>query len=91
MRESNLDGHIDVRTTLIDCILLMCFETFHGNHQSAIAQVLSGLSLMEEWHRKNTGNPSDVFGASSPSPFAIEDELFQALGHLDIHNVSFAD
>lgn len=91
MRESTSEKKVDLRTMLIGCILLTCFETFHGNHQSAIAQMQSGLSLLEDWHAQHTPNLDEVLGTSSPSPFVVDDEILQALGRLDLQSMTFLD
>jgi hypothetical protein len=91
MRESTSERKVDLRTMLIGCILLACFESFHGNHQSAIAQMQSGLSLLEDWHSQNTRNSDEVLGTSSPSPFVVDDEILQALGRLDLQSMTFLD
>lgn len=85
MRESTSAKKSDLRTMLIGCILLTCFETFHGNHQSAVMQIQSGLNLIEDWYSKVTSNSDHLLGTSSPSPYILEDEIVQAFGRLDVH------
>lgn len=48
MRDAASKGRQDLRTTLITCLVIVCFETFHGNHESALAQVMTGLGLIED-------------------------------------------
>lgn len=91
MRDSTSGNEVDVRVTLLGCILVTCFETFHGNHQSAIAQIQSGLALMETWQPHTTEDGNDLSGTSSPLPFTVEDELYNAFGRLEIQMMSFAD
>jgi hypothetical protein len=93
LRKSASERKNDVRTMILGCVLTACFETFHGDHESAIAQIQSGLNLVEEWHKgnKNTKGTDNLLGTTSPSPYTIEDELMQALGRLDIQAMSFLD
>ena len=93
LRNSASERKTDVRTMLLGCVLTTCFETLQGNHQSAIAQIQSGLNLVADWHIANTKphNTDDLLGTTSPSPYMIEDELMQALGRLDIQAMSFLD
>jgi hypothetical protein len=48
MRGASIEGKQDLRTTLIACLVTFCFETFHGNHTSAVKQVIIGLDLLED-------------------------------------------
>lgn len=93
LRKTASERKSDVRTMLLGCVLTACFETFHGDHQSAIAQIQSGLSLVEDWHVgiSDSKNADNLLGTTSPSPYTIEDELMQALGRLDIQAMSFLD
>jgi len=91
MRDAASEGKQDLRTTLITCLVIVCFETFHGNHESALAQVRTGLELIEDWFTKNTTSTDDRLGITSPLPSVIEDELIHAFGRLDIQSMSFLD
>jgi len=83
----------DIRRTLLGCLVIACFEALHGNFPSAIAQVQSGLALLEEWQFRNQSNSKEqeLLGISSTLPNTIEDELHQALCRLDIQLLSFVD
>jgi hypothetical protein len=48
MRGASIEGKQDLRTTLIACLVTFYFETFHGNHASAVKQVIIGLDLLED-------------------------------------------
>ena len=48
MRKDIEKGQYDLRTTLICCILVVCFELFEGNHASALIHATSGLGLINE-------------------------------------------
>ncbi|KAF8865845.1 hypothetical protein BDZ45DRAFT_796096 [Acephala macrosclerotiorum] len=47
MRKAVLDGKQDLRTTLITCIVIICFETYSGDYESTIKQAIIGLDLIE--------------------------------------------
>lgn len=91
IRKSASERKIDMRTTLLGSLLIICFEMLHGNHQTAIAHIQSGIGLMEDWHARNTRNPTEILGTNSPSPSTVEDELLQAISRLDIQAVTFLD
>jgi len=91
IRDAASKGKQDLRTTLITCLAIVCFETFHGNHESAVAQVKTGLELIGDWFFKNARLKGDGVGIVSPMPSVIEDELIHAFGRLDIQAMSFLD
>jgi hypothetical protein len=88
MRISISEGKHDLRTTLLTCLLIICFECLHGNQESAIAQMRSGIELLEHWLARKESISSDreksaeypggltasAFGIRSPMPNVIEDE-----------------
>jgi hypothetical protein len=91
MRDAASNGKKDLRTTLITCLVIVCFETFHGNHESAVAQVRAGLDLIKDWFTKNTPSTDDGVGIKSSLPSVVEDELIHAFRRLDIQAMSFPD
>lgn len=46
MRRDMEDEKYDLRTTIISCILVVCFELFEGNHGAARIHASSGLGLI---------------------------------------------
>ncbi|KAI9734036.1 MAG: hypothetical protein M1818_006974 [Claussenomyces sp. TS43310] len=49
-RDALAKRSVPITTTLISCLLFVCFESFQGNHQSALAQIKGGLNLLKEVH-----------------------------------------
>jgi hypothetical protein len=89
MRISISENQHSLRTTLLTALLIICFECLHGNHESAIAQMKSGLDLLEDWlgsqepplideaygaHPSGRKYDASTFGLRSPAPDTIEDE-----------------
>jgi len=83
MRKSCLEGKQDLRTTLINSLLVMCFESMNGNHNAASKQVLLALALLSE----NLGGNGD---ASSPKPY-LEKELISTFERLDLSTMALTD
>lgn len=83
MRMSSLGGTQDLRTTLITCLLIMCFESFHGNHESAGKQVIIALGLIDQKF-------STRLGPISTGPNVVE-ELMHIFERLDLASMSFFD
>jgi len=89
MREAIETGKHDLRTALIASILLITFETYHGNERTALAQIESSIQLLENWSiniEKSSGEK-----VSSPAPDTVDDELVQAFDRLDVEGVIFRD
>lgn len=49
MRNAISSQKHNLRTTLLTCLLIICFESLHGNHESAIAQMQIGIRLLEDF------------------------------------------
>ncbi|KAH9214228.1 hypothetical protein DL95DRAFT_446577 [Leptodontidium sp. 2 PMI_412] len=96
MRRDIEKGQYDLRTTLICCILVVCFELFEGNHITALAHATSGLGLLNEQKHGPTqqgtaGRPEtfedslgDIFRRFNRTvrPFALE-SLFEVQDNLE--------
>lgn len=92
MREAVASGEQDLRTSLVSCLVINCFEAFHGNHELADAQIQRGNALIQDW-KKAYPNHADKFGLgfTSPAPDIVEDEIVQLFGRLEIQTNSFID
>lgn len=91
MRNDIASGTQGRRTTLIMCIILMCFEAIHGNHISAAGQLQSGLALIQDWKANQRNADKHPQGFSSPAPEVIEDFLVQTFGRMEIQSMSVFD
>ncbi|KAA8564613.1 hypothetical protein EYC84_011525 [Monilinia fructicola] len=93
-----------LRTTLLFCLLVVCFENLYGTQASATAHIKAGIRLIEAYHREHASGSEEyktekqdklqdsiTFGISSPVPSVIEDEIYQAFGLLEIAFMSFND
>lgn len=81
----------NIRTALITCVVIICFESLHGNYESATAQLRSGIALVQDWKRSHQDTLKHPQGFSSPTPYIIEDFLIQLFGRLEIQAMSFVD
>lgn len=86
MQRAVKNGKQDLRTTLITCLVIACFEAFHGNHPLANAQILTGMSLIYEW--RATFSNELPMGFQSPKPDVVEDDLVQTFGRLEVSVLS---
>ncbi|EPE30836.1 Zn2/Cys6 DNA-binding protein [Glarea lozoyensis ATCC 20868] len=71
------------RTILISVVLFTCFESFTGNHTSAISQIQHGLGLLEE--RRQQSRQQMVVKQKE----IVEDELVQMFTRLAIQAKSY--
>lgn len=91
MRNDISEGNQSIRTTLIICIIIICFEAIHGNHESAAGQLQSGLGLVQDWKSRQRDSEKHPQGFSSPAPAEIEDFLIQTFGRMEIQSMSVFD
>lgn len=68
----------DLQTALVASVLIICFETYHGNYSSAAQQIRTGVRLIEDSKRRK--------GASR-----IDDDLVRAFDRLDVQSMSHSD
>ncbi|KAL2068073.1 hypothetical protein VTL71DRAFT_16171 [Oculimacula yallundae] len=83
MRLASIGGVQDLRTTLIACIVIICFEASAGNFEQALRQAVIGLNLVGE-HLSDDD-------AASQQKVSVEKEIIDAFGRLDIHSMAFLD
>lgn len=79
MRKTESQKTLDLRTRLIACLLFICFEINHCNKQSAVAQIDTMSSLLEEQMSEQ-----NIY---TPSISAIDDELLESFRELEIQNL----
>ncbi|RKF64174.1 putative zn2 cys6 dna-binding protein [Erysiphe neolycopersici] len=91
MRHDIENGNHDIRTSLIICMIINCFEHVHGNHKSAAIQAQTGLAMVHEFQSAAQRNRLHPQGYSSPCPDQIEDFLVQSFGRLEIQSMSVFD
>jgi hypothetical protein len=62
-----------------------------GNHESAAAQLQSGLALIQDWMSRQPDPQQHPQGFSSPAPDNVEDYLVQTFGRMEIQSMSVFD
>jgi hypothetical protein len=72
----------DLRTALVASILIVCFEQYHGNYESAHRQTRTAVRLIED----STSTPTDDSKGQD-----VEQELLRAFDRLDIQSMSHTD
>ncbi|KAH9218116.1 hypothetical protein DL95DRAFT_385887 [Leptodontidium sp. 2 PMI_412] len=82
MRQALSSGNQDLRTTLITCLVIGCFEAFHGNIPLAHGQIRAGIEMLDEW-KKGYGDDY-ILSYASPNKHVVEDDLVTTFGRLEI-------
>ena len=70
-------GYAPSRTSLISCLLFICFEALQGNHDLAFQQIICGVNLLYEYESSIAGGQSSFSGH-------IDEELSQIFARLEI-------
>jgi hypothetical protein len=88
LRERLAIGNASPKVALITCLLFVCFEIIHGDLEAALAQVFSGVCLLQEWKGGSFDHLSEneMFGDLGSS---VEEQLEQMFAQLDIQARSF--
>jgi hypothetical protein len=45
---------IDLRTRILSCVLFACFESYHGNDEEAVSQIIAGTEMAREYLKART-------------------------------------
>jgi hypothetical protein len=91
MKKDVAEGRQDLKTTLLTCIIITIFESFHGNYILADAQINNGIELLRTWHFNHPKQLLHPMGFSSPAPSVVDDGLVQLFGRLELQRFSFDD
>lgn len=78
----------DIRTRLIACLLFACFEAYHGNFETSVAQILAGVEMLEEY-RKQRRLSMQKPNTQRLGP--VDDELVYELAQLEIQSCAWGD
>lgn len=83
-------GHT-FRDTMLGCLLVVCFESFHGYNHASMMHAQNGLEIFFAWLGKQYPISSATSPFHSPNRADLEDDLFHALLRLDVQVLSFFD
>jgi len=89
MRHAISNDQFQLRSALIACLLVICFEVLGGDHFTALTHALSGVKLMQSWLAQNPYKKPETEGLVSPASNIIEDDLVQAFARLDLQVLSY--
>jgi Fungal specific transcription factor domain len=80
---------LDLATALITNIIIICFETYHGNIDSAFNQITIGLRMIEEAAEKESIHGPFIDGIAVSVLPTIDGELIRAFARLSVQAASF--
>ena len=89
MRKSVSTNTIDIKSILVGCVVIACYEALNGNNDAAIMHIQSGLALMKNyWQGRNvdTTRPFQPRSAASKDIYDMMEHTFMSL---DVQMLSF--
>ena len=90
MQKETSKGTQDLASMLVTCLVIICFETFQGNSYNALAQINTGLLLIEQAVAQKGDSPSSlVDGVESALVSRVDESLIRAFVRLDLQAMSF--
>lgn len=84
LRQKVFNPAYDLRTALVASILIVCFEQYHGNYESAHRQTRTAVRLIED-------SASPDSNSAKTQTQEVEQELLRAFDRLDIQSMSHTD
>jgi hypothetical protein len=83
LRQTLAKGNPSIRTALVACLLFICFENFHGDHDAANSHVLCGLGLLDQWLAQNLPADMSAAGKRAQLQDLHQDEVFRIFSRID--------
>ncbi|CZR64930.1 uncharacterized protein PAC_14830 [Phialocephala subalpina] len=88
LKKAVMEKRSHITTRLLACILFVCFESYHGNNESAAAQTYAGIEMMERYSRQRSEwTPS----LKTLRPPPIDPEIVEAFAMLEIQAISWTN
>jgi hypothetical protein len=91
MQNATSKRETDLATTLVTCIVTICFEAFHGNHDSAFSQISTGLRMIEQAVKTENLHRAFVKGISSSILSTVDEDLIYTFIRLDLQAMTFVN
>ncbi|KUJ17486.1 uncharacterized protein LY89DRAFT_781684 [Mollisia scopiformis] len=93
----SMRGDQSLRTMLIGCILIVCFEAMQGNYVQSVTHAVGGHGVLQSWLTSKRRSNSPFFTkewltcpATSPAEDVVEDELVQAFARIDLQIMQYS-
>ncbi|CZT13641.1 uncharacterized protein RAG0_17143 [Rhynchosporium agropyri] len=91
-------GDVSIHTSLVTSLLLICFESYHGNSDLAAAHVYAAIEMMESHVKKREGFEREKVMCLSSSrgwmnsiPPSVDNEIVDMFSMLEIQASSWGD
>ncbi|CZR56639.1 uncharacterized protein PAC_06528 [Phialocephala subalpina] len=82
-----------LRTMLVGCLLIVCFEAVQGNYIQSLTHAIGGHSVLQNWlaSKKHSGSiVSQKEGIVSPAEDVLESDLVQAFARMDLQVMKYS-
>ena len=89
MQGARGSGNQDVRIALINTMVIVCFEAYHGNYSLADKQIQIRLLLMDKWSKQYPAATQQPLEFASPASFVIEEDLLWKFCQLELGSLSW--
>ena len=77
-RTADVKDEYHVRNLLLSCLLTVCFENYHGNEESALAQAVSGIKLLSQFQEQKSLNAISTNSPLSADLSVMDPDLINA-------------
>lgn len=86
MRTASMSQQQDLRTTLLTCLVILCFEAWNGYQDLAVKQIQMGFKLITSWlaERSDGSGGRGLPGSKPKMGDTVEDELVRIFRRLDV-------
>jgi hypothetical protein len=91
MRRALFRPDHNIRHALLACLIVVCFEGFHGHTYATAMHALNGLDLFHSWRDRQLVIKPDALPFRSPNPAELEDDIVATMYRLDLQVLSFFD
>jgi hypothetical protein len=71
-----------VRSSLLACLLIVCFENYYGGHDNAVKQVQIGVALFQKWVKNEEKCGRRCQPGTSPRPEEMEESIIDAFSRM---------
>lgn len=89
MRTAIENRRHDIRTALVACLLVFCFESLQGNPNAAVSNAQSGLNLLQDYMA--TRSPRCGMSCGAIAWEGIETDILSTFSELDVQVLFFLD
>jgi hypothetical protein len=81
LKKGITEKRIDLRTRILSCVLFACFESYHGNNDEAVSQIIAGTEMAREYLKVRTAEERSHATYSHPP---LEDAIYMTFAVVEV-------